>query len=335
MELTTVSEDAAVMHDGTEVIRHDGLTPGALHELEGFVFRTLERPPGELLCRFATVNDVHFGETEAGLIEGMEQGPTFRSALGEEPYPEMMSRCATAEIEAIDPAAVIVKGDLTSRGTTEEYEAFLDAYLPIFGDRCHHIRGNHESYHGQRFGPDTPYRIDLPGVVVAMIDTSVDDLASGAVDGDTLGWLRDLATEVDDDHPILVMGHHHPWNPESAIRPEGYFGINPDDSERLVEVMAAHPNLRGYFCGHTHRNRVRRFSATRQVPFVEVAAVKEFPGAWAEYRVYEGGITQVVHRIGAPEALEWSEKTRGMYGGAFGDYAFGELDDRCFVVTAD
>ena len=27
------------------------------------------RPPGELLCRFATVNDVHFGEIECGVLD--------------------------------------------------------------------------------------------------------------------------------------------------------------------------------------------------------------------------------------------------------------------------
>ena len=41
------------------------------------VVRTLPRPRGELLCRFATVNDVHFGETSAASLEGLEAGPVF------------------------------------------------------------------------------------------------------------------------------------------------------------------------------------------------------------------------------------------------------------------
>lgn len=331
MELTTVADDLAVVHDGLDVRRYEGLEPDAVHELDGFVFRTLERPPGELLCRFGTVNDVHFGEVEAGIIEGMDLGPTFSSGPGEEPYPELMNRCAIAELVAADLDAVVVKGDLTSRGTVEEHQAFLDAYEVALGDRLHYVRGNHESYHGLHVGPKAPYAIGLPGVTVAVIDTSVDGRPNGAVDGETLVWLRDLATHADG--PVLVMGHHHCWSPESAQRPSDYFGISPDDSERLVEVMAAHPNLCGYFAGHTHRNRVRRFTATRTVPFVEVAAVKEFPGVWAEYKVYEGGILQVVHRISDPEALAWTDKTRAMYAGMFEEYAFGELTDRCFVVS--
>lgn len=331
MELTTVADTEAVVHDGLDVRTYTDLPPDSLQEIDGFVFRTLERPPGELLCSFATVNDVHFGETECGIIEGMETGPTFRAEEGEEPYPEMMNRHVISEMESIDPAAVLVKGDLTSRGTEEEYQRFLDFYEPAFGKRMHHVRGNHESYYGQHFGPTEPYAVELPGVTLAVIDTCVDEYEAGQVDGATLAWLRDLASDRGD-NPVLVFGHHHCWNPESNSRPEGYFGINPDDSERLVEVFAAHPNLRGYFAGHTHRNRVRRFGATRDVPWVEVASVKEYPGVWAEYRVFDGGFMQLVRRANHPEALAWGEKTRQMYQGVFGEYAFGDLTDRCFVT---
>ena len=72
---------------------------------------------------------------------------------------------------------------------------------------------------------------------------------------------------------------------------------------------------------------------SREIPWVEVACVKDFPGAWAEYRVFEGGILQVFHRISTPEALAWTEQTRGMFGGMYSDYAFGELGDRCFAMA--
>ena len=329
MELTTVADDEAAVHDGLDVRVHADLEPDTTYELDGFVFRTLPRPPGELLCRFGTVNDVHFGEVEAGIIEGMELGPTFSSGPGDEPYPEMMNRHAVADLVAADLDAVVVKGDLTSRGTEDEHQAFLDCYEPALGDRLHYVRGNHESYHGLHVGPATPFAVELPGVTVAVVDTSLDGRPNGGLDGEQLAWLRDLA--VGTAGPVLVAGHHHCWNPESGSRPDDYFGIDPDDSERLIEVVAAHPNLVGYVAGHTHRNRVRRFSATRDVPFVEVASVKEFPGVWAEYRVFEGGILQIVRRISHPDALAWGDRTRAMYGGMFEAYAFGELADRCFA----
>ena len=96
---------------------------------------------------------------ECGIIEGMEIGPTFAVADGEEPYPVTMNRAAVAEIEAIDPVAVLVKGDLTSRGTVEEYQHFLDIYAG-FGERLHHIRGNHESYNHAAFAPTPHFVVD-------------------------------------------------------------------------------------------------------------------------------------------------------------------------------
>jgi hypothetical protein len=133
--------------------------------------------------------------------------------------------------------------------------------------------------------------------------------------------------------PVLVFGHHHVWDPATSYRSADYFGIQPDESEKFIDFVAEHPSIRGYFAGHTHRNRVRYFPQTKAVPWVEVGCVKDFPGNWAEYQVYEGGILQITHRISTPQALNWSEKTRAMYNGTYYDYAFGSLSDRCYLVT--
>jgi len=328
-ELTTVSSREAVVHQGFEIRRFTGLTPDTDHEIDGFTFRTLPEP-GERLCTFATVNDVHFGETICGLVEGHpEVGPVFSAAPGDPPYPETMNHAAIAEITALDPVAVVVKGDLTSHGTMEEYEAFLAAYEGAFGDRLTVVRGNHESYHELAVADEPVQEVELPGVRLVVLDTSLPRAPHGGVSAEQLERLD--AIGADSDRPVVVLGHHHPWNPASAERPARYFGILPDDAERLVEVVARRPTIVGYFAGHTHRNRVRRFPATDAVPWVEVACVKDYPGAWAEYRVHEGGILQIVHRISTPEALRWTEQTRQMFHGLYAQYAFGSLADRCFV----
>ena len=329
-ELTTVADDEVVVFDGASVMRHEHLTPATDYDFDGVAARTLPRPGGELLCRFATVNDVHFGETECGILEGFELGPVFSVGEGEPPYPEVMNRGAVEEMAAIDPAAVLVKGDLTARGSREEYDAFLSFYEPAFGDRLHHVRGNHDAYAGEDFAANAPLAVDLPGVRLAMLDTVIPAHHTGQVTPDQLEWLDDIA--ADSDRPVLVFGHHHVWSPDSRSREATYFGINPDDSDRLVEVVARRSSILGYFAGHTHRNRVRRFAATDAVPWVEVACVKDFPGAWAEYRVFEGGVLQVHRRISTPSALEWTEKTRGMFGGMYAEYSFGTIDDRCFEI---
>ena len=39
--------------------------------------------------------------------------------------------------------------------------------------------------------------------------------------------------------------------------------------------------------------------------------MKDYPGAWAEYRVFEGGILQVHRRISTPEALGLEREDQG------------------------
>ena len=70
------------------------------------------------------------------------------------------------------------------------------------------------------------------------------------------------------------------------------------------------------------------------MPFVEVACLKDYPGSWAEYRIFEGGVLQVHRRVSTPDALDWSERCRALYGGLYTLYALGDLDDRCFPLPA-
>jgi hypothetical protein len=334
MELTTVAQDEAVVFDGATVHRYTALEADREHTYDGVTFRTLPHPGGELLSQVATVNDVHFGELECGVLEGFELGPIFHSAPGEDPYPEVMNRAAAAEIAAIEPAAVVAKGDLTNLGTAEEYDAFLACYATEFGDALVHVRGYHDAYRGETFAAFDAQVIDVPGARLAVLDSVIPGVDSGKVTDEQLVWLADVASDAARDGlPVLGFTHHHPWAPGSKSREDGYFGINPDDSERLVAVVASHPSIIGWFAGHTHRNRVRHFEATGAVPWVEVACVKDFPGAWAEYRIFEGGVLQVFRRISEPAALAWTEKTRGMFGGIYPEYAFGQLTDRCFPIT--
>lgn len=330
MEVTTVAEDEIVVFDGEALRTLDGLEPARSYEFCGVEASTLP-DSGELLCRIATVNDVHYGETECGVISGTDIGPTFSTPAGETPYPSMMNRAAVAEIRRLDPTVVVVKGDLTSRGIPDEYEMFLDDYRGAFGARLIHVRGNHDSYHGHVFADFATQEVEVPGAVLAVLDTARAVQVNGSLSPDQLEWLDELATRRAD-LPVMVFGHHHAWNPEIDPRLDTFFGLQPDDSEALFEVFARRPNLIGYFAGHTHRNRRMTIETAGGATFAEVACVKDFPGAVAEYRIHDSGIAQIVRRIGSPEALRWTEKTRQMYEGGYGAYAFGRLRDRCFTM---
>ncbi len=327
VELTTVTDTEAVLHDGPRVVRVDGLRPDRQHTVEGVTFRTLPRLPGERLATVVTVSDVHIGETECGRYEGVNLGPPLRSEPDEPPYPETMARAAAVEIAACDPDIVVAKGDLTAWGRAEELEAFLSIFEPPFGERLHWTYGNHDVSSRSDLGPRAAYElIALEGARVALLDTAVPAQVGGRVTPEQLEWLDELGAG-DDGTPVLVFGHHPLYDHTSFTA-----GINPEDSDRLVEVFTRRPALAGYFAGHTHRNLVRRLPATGDMPWAEVGATKDYPGVWAEYRIHEGGIAQIVHRISTPEALAWTDRTREMFGGLYPSYSFGTLADRCLLI---
>jgi 3',5'-cyclic-AMP phosphodiesterase len=331
IEVTTVGDDVVVLHDGGTVHRFDGLEPDRSYELLGVSVRTLPRPDGELLCRFATVNDVHFGEFEAGHMDGLDAGPILSMPPGAPLHPTVMNAAAVQEMAAIDPVVVVVKGDLTLDGADHEYAEFLAVYGGAFGERLHHVRGNHDAYHGQSYAAGNQV-IDVPGVRIALLDTVIQGETTGRLDADDLEWLDAVAAESD--RPVMAMGHHHAWMPGSK-RSDTYFGLHPDASEALIDVIARRASIIAYTAGHTHRNRVRRTAATGAVPYIEVSTVKDFPGSWAEYRVYEGGVIQLHHRVCSPAALAWSEQCRHLYEKLvdYSTYGMGALDDRCLVIT--
>jgi len=148
VDITTVADDLIMCHDGATVVRLENLRPASTHDVRGVEVRTLPRPAGELLCRFATANDLHFGEVDCGSVDNQLGGPIQRAAEGEPPYAEMMNRDAALEIASIEPAAVIVKGDLP--GTWAEYRVFAGGIMQVvhrvstsealnWSERCRHL----------------------------------------------------------------------------------------------------------------------------------------------------------------------------------------------------
>ncbi|MEO1059648.1 MAG: metallophosphoesterase [Actinomycetota bacterium] len=336
MDITTVADDLIVLHEGTSAHRVDGLPAGTEQVVSAFgtdvAVTTLGRPAGALRSRVATVNDVHFGETEAGRVDDHPEGPIRRAAPGDEPYPEVMNGAAADEIAALDPDAVVVKGDLSVDGRPEEWAAFERCYRQPFGDRLHVVRGNHDSYHHQdRYAGDV--WIELAGLNIALLDTAIPGATTGTIRTEQLDWL-DAQAEGSTD-PVIVMGHHQQWiGQDSGKRSDDYFGLHPDPSDALDELAARRSAVIAYTAGHTHRHRVRTMRRSG-IPTVEIGCTKDFPGTWAEYRVFDGGVMQVVHRMSSPEALAWSESCRTLYadfGVDYASYALGTLAERCFTI---
>jgi predicted phosphodiesterase len=346
VEYTTRVGDREVVTTGpVHFARVDGLAPDTEYALavDGVehdrwfppTARTLVRPPGELCATIATANDVHFGETRCGATGDVATdavGPILSSAPGEPPYPMTMNRGAVAEIAALDPDAVVVKGDLTDTGRPEEYAQFLEVY-GVLGPRLHHVRGNHDAMRDATMGVESaPYAVELPGVTLAVLDTTAPGHVGGALPASQVEWLDEVARAAEG--LVLVFGHHPIWNLDTKRRVDPHYAIAKEGSVALLEVMHRRTSIAGYFAGHTHTNRVRGYERAPGVPCVEVACTKDYPGAWAEYRLYEGGYTQVMRRISAPDALDWSERCRAMIQGIYRDLVLGRIEDRCFTCLS-
>ena len=136
-------------------------------------------------------------EAKDKLLAFLEQlGPhkVNSSPDGATPYPEMMSHAAVTEIVGYDPAAVVVKGDLTASGLVAEYDAFLECYHNVFGERLLHVRGNHDAFTGRRFASEPQERV-LPGVTLAVLDTVIEGRDPGQIGDEQLEWLDELAAQ--------------------------------------------------------------------------------------------------------------------------------------------
>lgn len=318
----------------------DGLTPGTTYDVvaraEGVPsflagrLRTLRPPGGRLLCRFATVSDVHIGERHFGILGRIHDG-----AAGET-YPHRALQAAMAEAVDWGAELMVVKGDLTRFTAAAEVR---DAGRLIAACRVpvETMLGNHDNQHGvdgrailESQGVDVswqPRARDLPGLRLVLLNTThgVPHHHGGQVPADVSRRAAALAAEAGT--PAWV-GLHHP--PETHRLPTVYPpGIPWDESRVLLSGLAAAQPATFVTCGHRHRNRRYRYG-----PLVisEVGSTKDYPGVWAGYRVFEGGLIQTVRRISRPDVMAWTESTRRAMNGQWHRWAPGRLEDRCFTV---
>jgi 3',5'-cyclic-AMP phosphodiesterase len=311
------------------------------------VFRTFDRP-GDYLFSFASLNDMHVGETVSGQLTSLGGNPippSFRQ--DDPPYWEVMNAGSVAAIQARGAAFTIVKGDLTSDGTqTAQAAALLAPLANVFA-----IRGNHDKSlgaflsgifdprgrplitavndHASDADPHLDFSFAAPvtgsNLSFVALDSWDNDkplpppspleppnaVGGGRVTADQLEWLDH---ELARGKPTFVY-MHHPVSELAAVTaiPPIIFTVREPDAALFLQKIAAHPNVVGVLSGHTHRNWITQSLLAPGVPFVETAAAKEYPGGYAIYKVFSGGYIQSFHKCTTPQCLAWSEKTRGEY----------------------
>ncbi|WP_280474537.1 metallophosphoesterase [Nocardia asiatica] len=321
-------------------------------------FTTLVPPPGRRLRTLALANDVHYGEQISGLIAG-DLPPGFRQAPGLAPYPEVMLDAVLEDLRRPDRGAepLLLAGDLTAEASehdTRTVRARLDAWGTLGQDYLA-VRGNHDRPHvGAEYAACAPASADhrdcwaevfsarqqlveheIGGLRLLGLDTSRLDGAGGSIERPQFDHLAERL-RADPDRPTLLFGHH-PVTAEAGLTNLAGPGFVLDgrDSGELQALYTRCPGVFLQHSGHTHRNRRTRPDASCAVEFLEVAAVKEYPGGYSLLRVYEGGYMVNFYKTRTEQARRWSALTRGEYFGLLPDYALGTCADRNHVVLRD
>lgn len=318
----------AGLSPGTDVDVH--VTAGGRRHHAGQV-RTLVPPPGRELYRFVTLNDLHIGEKAFGYLHTMRERSSPPVA-----YPERCARAALSEARAWGAQRLVLKGDITDQGSADQW-AIAGRIAADSGLPTNVVLGNHDVRKGSvdaaaalaPFGleaPDGPAAVDVPGLRIVTLPTAVAGLGPGYVHAPARQKVAELVGAAPG--AAFVAMHHYPqrWRVPNVYPP----GITGPMAKALLDAVAEANPATLVTSGHSHRHRRHHH---RHLTVAEIGSPKDYPGAWAGYVVYEGGIRQVVRRVADPDAMAWTEYTRWALLGLWGRWSPGIRSHRCFTIT--
>ena len=302
--------------------------------------RTTDALAGRLLSRFATISDCHFGERTFAPLRLLHD-PRPRPP-GLEPYTVRCAVSAISEAEAWGAEMLVAKGDLTQNGKPAEISTAVDvlsrAKLPVamaLGNHDVRVRGDVAAAlrnAGFDASQDASFR-DLPGFRLVLGHSPVPRRHLGILPDAHIAQVVGMAAGRGGGAggsapaPVVIVLHHplQRWPVETHYPPS----VRWRDSRRFASaLLEANPSA-VVLSGHTHRNRLYRAGG---VLVAEVGSTKDYPGQWAGYSVFEGGIRQVVRRIERRDAIAWNEMTKRALGGLWGWWSPGALGDRCWTL---
>jgi Icc protein len=175
-----------------------------------------------------------------------------------------LERCVTALNEfAPKPDLVVISGDLADTPTGEEYEHLKRLLAPLKVPFVS-IPGNHDSRelmratfpqaHASAFGP-LNQRVEIGGIDLVLLDSSVHGKPHGELDAPTLQWLEATLVSVTD-RPALLFLHHPPFK-------AGIWHMDRQNllnAGELASVVRRHPRVQLIATGHVHRATLTMFA---------------------------------------------------------------------------
>jgi 3',5'-cyclic-AMP phosphodiesterase len=198
-------------------------------------------------------------------ISDLHIKPPGALAYGRVDTAKALERCVAALNEfRPKPDLVVISGDLADTPTAEDYE-YLKRLLAQLKLPFVAIPGNHDSREMMRTAfsqaayafPSGPLnqRLEVGGLDLVLLDSSVPGKPHGELDAATLQWL-DATLASSPGRPALVFLHHPPFKT----------GIWHMDRQNLLNagelepVMRRHPRLQLIAAGHVHRATLTMFA---------------------------------------------------------------------------
>ncbi len=190
--------------------------------------------------------DIHILR-EGGQIIGLDPAERFAQGL------------AHAAEHHPDAASIVICGDLTHHGTSEEYShlrhILADCPVPVSLMIGNHDRREafYEAFPG---APKTAsghlqHVIDLSDTRLVLLDTldeDAPDLHSGLLCAERLSWM-DEALRTAGERRVIVFSHHPPM----LTGFDGMDSIGLRNRDELIARVSDHGNVVQFIAGHVHR----------------------------------------------------------------------------------
>ncbi|MFE5919514.1 metallophosphoesterase [Streptomyces sp. NPDC002285] len=316
-----------------------------------YSFTTPQPPPGRHLLSIALCNDLHLGETTAGLVGGLPLLRGVPQQPGRAPYPELMSRALVEEARRRGADLLLAGGDISAGGAAHdlgEARRILDGF-GTHGQDYFVVRGNHDrSVDNSTFlaafpglaGSDGPgyFARDLGGLRIIGLDTYVktgNGADAGGLGPEQLAWFQ-AGLRAAPDQPTVVFGHHPLTVRDSVFPVTRGQCLERRQARTVVDAYAAAPGVFLHHAGHTHRNKRTVLVRAPHVTQQEVAAAKEYPGGFTLLRIHSGGYALNHYKAGDLAARQWSERSRRVAAGLWPHHALGRsVTDRNSVAAHD
>jgi 3',5'-cyclic-AMP phosphodiesterase len=198
-------------------------------------------------------------------ISDLHIKPAGQLAYGRVDTAKALERCVAAlnEFRPV-PDFVVVSGDLADTPLAEEYDDLVRLLAPLKLPFAA-VPGNHDSRELMRVAfPNAAYgsrsgalnqKVEVGGLDLLLLDSSVPRKAHGTLDAPTLQWL-DAILAASADRPALLFLHHPPfvagiWHMDRQ---------NLHNASELAAIIRRHRRVRLVACGHVHRATLTMFA---------------------------------------------------------------------------